>query len=589
MNPIIARELTGHLRTGRLFRHFFLLLLVTSLAFCGGYEYARNAMAYQDLNGRSIFFTLIYLTTALVIPITSLTAASITGEREAGTLDLLLTTPLTPRSILWGKIVAVSLVYLLMLSGCLPVLSLCLILGGLSPGEYFQCGGVLAGFFALAAALGLVVSIISRTSETAAKLSVLALLLYVMIPFTARVAAAVFWGPAWVTGLSPLDVSINPYVALLLIQDRTIQYPLAAAGFQNPVPAYLVSVFRAWPGLLSGAWNGLLALMLFLAAAGFFHRLTRYRPSEATPTGWFRSRRMPDDGMAASPPREIQPLFGNHARAVYQRETLSNNRRFISRDSVHLLASGLIAWGLVYTLFSDPRDDTSIPDFVTIYYCLNALGIIVVFLYSPILPAHSLTREHLQDTWPLLRVSALRSRDIVLGKILGAVRRSSIPLVSGYVFLYGLAAVYLFFSGRRPTEFYSHQVLILLIFYLTCVFFYACLGVYFSSRFHAGRPAPYRRTTAAAILHLLFPYLLFGLYMFYHATRMLGDPAADVSEEVFRFFTAYIFPFAPFSYFQTSLWDWNTYIITGIHITLLALFGMGLIHRACARVQEHEA
>ncbi|MFB3786215.1 MAG: ABC transporter permease subunit [bacterium] len=582
MNPVLARELTGHLRTGRLFRQLFLLLAVTSFAFCGGYEIARNAMAYQNLNGRSIFFVIVYLSTALVIPVTSLTAASITREREAGTLDLLLTTPLTPRSILWGKMLAVSLVFLLMLCGCLPILSLCLILGGLSPDEYVQCGGALAGFFALAASLGLAVSLISRTSETAAKLAVLALLLYILAPFAARVAAMAFWGPAFVSSLSPLDVSVNPYLALYLVQDRGILNPLTVTTFQYPKLYFLAGLFSQWPGWMSGVWNGLLAFLLFLAAVWSFHWWMLYQPSGSALPGWFRRCRL--DHLAARTPFTFHPLFGYHARAVYQRENLANNRRFFSRDSTQIAVSGLIAWGLVYSLFINPRGIPAAPDFTPIYDCLNALGILLAFFYSPIPPAHSLARERLRDTWPLLRTTSLHSRDIVLGKIFSAFRRSAILLVSGYALLCGMAAACLFLSGQRPVEWHGHQILILLAFYLVCIFFYACLGVY-----HSGRPAAHRKTSAAAILHLLFPFLLFGLYMFYHAMWILAKPAVDFPEEVFRFFSAYIFPFAPFSYFQTSLWDWNTYIITGIHITLLALFGLALIHRAGRRVQDYDA
>lgn len=113
---------------------------------------------------------------ALVLIIATNTAAtSITKERESLTLDLLMTTPLTSRYILWGKLRGLISFAAPLLAGPIAVLMLFglygLLKGDSPPAVWIETGIELAAllviYTALACVLGLRVSIASRTNMTA--------------------------------------------------------------------------------------------------------------------------------------------------------------------------------------------------------------------------------------------------------------------------------------------------------------------------------------------------------------------------------------------------------------------------------------
>ena len=145
INPIIKREVQTSLRTWKLFFSIFLyvamLLLVTwifldmqlSQAVYGGFSPASVRYLYGILAGVQMVF--VYL----AVP--SLTAGSISGEREKQTLDILLTTKMRPFSIVFGKLAAgVGLVFLMLLSA-LPVYAALYYFGGIPIGYLLGATG----------------------------------------------------------------------------------------------------------------------------------------------------------------------------------------------------------------------------------------------------------------------------------------------------------------------------------------------------------------------------------------------------------------------------------------------------------------
>src|SRR5262249_8187787 len=89
----------------------------------------------------NLFFLGQYLISSLMAP--SFAAAAITGEKERKTYEMLLSSPMRPGAIVLGKLMA-SLAHLtLLIFSSLPIVMLCLPLGGTSPYE------VLAVYFAI--------------------------------------------------------------------------------------------------------------------------------------------------------------------------------------------------------------------------------------------------------------------------------------------------------------------------------------------------------------------------------------------------------------------------------------------------------
>jgi ABC-type transport system involved in multi-copper enzyme maturation permease subunit len=149
-NPVLQRELVINLRMTRSF-----VLLFAYVALLGMLVYAawpvqqKLDMAQPEAAQRlvSLFFLGQYLLMSLMTP--SFAAGAITGEKERKSYEMLVASPITPGAVVLGKMGA-SLVPLAILMVCsLPIVMLCLPLGGVSLYEVF------AAFFAMLASVGL--------------------------------------------------------------------------------------------------------------------------------------------------------------------------------------------------------------------------------------------------------------------------------------------------------------------------------------------------------------------------------------------------------------------------------------------------
>ncbi len=132
-NPVLQRELLVNLRMNRSF-----VLLLAYVAVLGAVVYAAwpqqervnliDPVAAKELV--SYFFLGQYLLASLMTP--AFAAGAITGEKERKSYEMLLASPLRPSAIVLGKLLA-SLCHLAMLIvASLPIVLLCLPLGGVS-------------------------------------------------------------------------------------------------------------------------------------------------------------------------------------------------------------------------------------------------------------------------------------------------------------------------------------------------------------------------------------------------------------------------------------------------------------------------
>ncbi len=147
-NPVMQRELVVNLRMKRA----FVLLLVYQVVLAAVVFFAwprqtrleANADQARDLV--NMFFFGQYILASLMAP--SFAAGTITGEKERKTYEMLLASPLRPAAICLGKLLS-SLAHLaLLIFASLPIVMLCLPLGGVSIYEV------------LAAYLGLILSVV---------------------------------------------------------------------------------------------------------------------------------------------------------------------------------------------------------------------------------------------------------------------------------------------------------------------------------------------------------------------------------------------------------------------------------------------
>lgn len=149
-NPVLQRELLVNLRMTRAFALMFVyqLLLATVVYFAWPQDTRVDPTRHESArNLVDLFFMGQYLLASLMAP--SFAAGTITGEKERQTYEMLLASPLRPGAIILGKLLA-SLTHLAaLIFASLPIVMLCLPLGGVSLYEV------------LAAYLGLISSVVT--------------------------------------------------------------------------------------------------------------------------------------------------------------------------------------------------------------------------------------------------------------------------------------------------------------------------------------------------------------------------------------------------------------------------------------------
>jgi ABC-type transport system involved in multi-copper enzyme maturation permease subunit len=131
-NPVMQRELLVNLRMKRAFALLFVYQLVLSAVvfFAWPRQTRLDANADQARGLVDMFFLGQYILASLMAP--SFAAATITGEKERKTYEMLLASPLRPAAICLGKLLS-SLAHLaLLIIASLPIVMLCLPLGGVS-------------------------------------------------------------------------------------------------------------------------------------------------------------------------------------------------------------------------------------------------------------------------------------------------------------------------------------------------------------------------------------------------------------------------------------------------------------------------
>lgn len=143
-NPVLQHELLSNLRAPRAF-----LLLAVYVGLLGGVvllawpQDQKLDLAQPEVAKRlvDLFFFGQFMLASLMAP--SFAAGAITGEKERHSFEMLLASPLRPGAIVLGKLTAAMLHLGILMLCSLPIVMLCLPLGGVSPYEVF------AAYFAM--------------------------------------------------------------------------------------------------------------------------------------------------------------------------------------------------------------------------------------------------------------------------------------------------------------------------------------------------------------------------------------------------------------------------------------------------------
>ncbi len=247
-NPLLVKELRGRMRGARAFVvltvYLLLLSCFTSLIY---YSYAASArgpgggpdMAYL---GKTMFASVVIIEIFMVTFITpAFTAGAISGERERQTYELLRTTLLSARKLVFGKLSSALTYMVLLIMAAVPLESLAFVLGGVVVEELAVALVMLLVTAVAFAVIGILFSSFLRTTLASTVLSyITALLLTIGLPVLMLISVALFESliydldVSWVAeaalmylaffvvGLSPISAAIGSEI--ILTEENAILY-----------------------------------------------------------------------------------------------------------------------------------------------------------------------------------------------------------------------------------------------------------------------------------------------------------------------------------------------------------------------------
>ncbi len=242
-NPVLKREVRANMRSPKLILSiigFNLVLALTGFIFLAFFEEAEplerlflelffredaarsmtaGELAYNSI--RLLYCLLVLLEFGLlffIIP--TLTGSMIAGEREHQTLDLMLTTQLSPKTIVFGKLMAMMKTILMILISTLPILSLVYVFGSFSLFDMFASFGVMLVVSFFIGSIGLLFSAWIKRSVPATLCTYIVLLGMCILPLViARLIPDVVGpgGSRSASFLHTLALLLNPLLSIVCL------------------------------------------------------------------------------------------------------------------------------------------------------------------------------------------------------------------------------------------------------------------------------------------------------------------------------------------------------------------------------------
>ena len=184
INPVLENEIRRNMRSMKVSWMIFggnLLLTLVAVVTCFGTGAGRDYMAAAQYRFPLPCFLIMAFVFVLLICllVPGIAGGSIAIERERRTLDILLTTHLSPWKIIVGKLEASLCVIFMLACSALPVISLVLIYGGISLTDLLALVAILVICGIFIGSIGVFCSAICRKTTVATILS------YVIVLFLA--------------------------------------------------------------------------------------------------------------------------------------------------------------------------------------------------------------------------------------------------------------------------------------------------------------------------------------------------------------------------------------------------------------------
>ncbi len=451
-NPVLQRELLVNLRMPRAF--VLLLLYQVLLAAVVYFAWPQDNIRIDLTNSSGatsglvdMFFLGQYILASLMAP--SFAAGAIAGEKERSTYEMLLASPIQPESIVLGKLVAALTHLAILIFASLPIVMLCLPLGGVSIYE------VLAAYLALISSVitfGMISvacgSFFSRTSSS------LVVSYLTILPLA--ILGVLFWA------------SLSEYGELRFKFSVTV-IPGVAAAITIPL-FYICSARMLYPPDFGSEGKEVVDL----------------ENESSRSVGLVIQRDQFPDRLFAPPKRET--LMEDGTNPVYDKEMRSEifgQGTLMLRMAIQIsmiLAIPMMAWCLYIQRHLAPW-------YISYVLLFNVL-------IGPVFSAGSVTGERERQTLDLLLTTIITPWQILWGKLLSGLRVSS---VLSMFLLWPLFLAVVMVSDYWAN--FPSIIAYVIIFSLTCLTT-AILALFCSTLFHKTSTSLMATYTMILVLYL---------------------------------------------------------------------------------------
>lgn len=277
-NAVFAKESKLRVRNSKfaltVLFYNLLLISVATLGFVMAFSVSlHESINYSNAIGLYVAMIIIEAIVVMFL-VPAYTAGSIAGEREKQTLEILLTTTLKPKQIVWGKLMSSISMVLLLIVSTLPTISIIFTIGGVSMWDLLSFVLVVFVFTVLIGSIGvwasvMVKSTVRATVTTYAGIALLCVLseAFIGIVYIVKMIIYASLHSRQVRSYTP-DVSL--FLILLLINPACTMIELLTNQFANEsfMEQMMSEVGQYWPGFIVDHWV-LLSLIAQMALAIF--------------------------------------------------------------------------------------------------------------------------------------------------------------------------------------------------------------------------------------------------------------------------------------------------------------------------------
>ncbi len=281
LNPIVKKDVRVQSRSMKICWGVFAYDAILALVFFLAMAIIRQEIRYSDGNvyGAMVWLYPILGVTQLVIlgvVVPVRTASSISGEKERQTFDIMMTTGMTPFSVILGKVMTAIVQSMFFVVASMPIMALCFTIGGMSWSYlfWFLAVAFLVSFFA--ASIGILCSSICRKSISAVIMSYGFYLLFFLGTVLPSILYQIFYinlsyssyYNGW--GNTPLFLLLNPFIYLSeffaqVMVGRSVVSELFGGGMSGAILGQVATGYR-WMIVSSVLFMAVSVLFLLAAA-----------------------------------------------------------------------------------------------------------------------------------------------------------------------------------------------------------------------------------------------------------------------------------------------------------------------------------